>query len=340
MIDRVPTSAGQGAEKMNHQHYKDQLQLMLYDELDAQDRQDLEEHLEGCTECQAELEELKKFHSVLAQHIPAFATDELLQEARHELRGALRTERTKQSIWEKLADRARNLVMPQYKIAFGAVATLAVGVFVGYLVFAPSATEREIQQPASPAAKEASQPLNENPRITNVRFVSSDPTTGDVEFSFDAVKPVHMKGSVNDPDVQKVLAYALLNEQNPGVRLRSVDVIGSEHLKSSSSEVEIKRTLIAALNSDENPGVRKKALEVLEKLPFDDEIKRVFLSVLEHDNSSGLRIAAINALENAWGEKLPIDPEVLNVFKQKMKSDDNNYIRLRARAVVEEMKQQ
>jgi hypothetical protein len=313
---------------------------MLYDELDAQDRRDLEEHLEGCTECQAELEELKKFHAVLAQHMPAFATDEVLQEARYELRGALRTERLKQSIWEKLADLVRNFTLLQYKIAFGAVATLAIGIFLGYLVFAPRATEREIQQPTSPTAKETFQPLKENTRITNVRFVNSDPSTGEVEFSFDAVKPVHMKGSVNDPDVQKVLAYALLNEQNPGVRLRSVDVIGSEHLKSTSSEVEIKRTLIAALNSDGNPGVRKRALEVLEKFSFDDEIKRAFLDVLEHDNSSGLRIAAINALENAWGEKLPVDPEVLNVFKQKMQSDDNNYIRLRARAVVEEMKRQ
>ncbi len=313
---------------------------MLYDELGTQDRQDLEEHLEGCTECQAELEELKKFHSVLARHMPAFATDELLQEMRHELRGALRTERMKQSVWEKLAEHARNLILPQYKIALGAVATLAVGVFLGYLVFAPRVTEREAQQLTTPTAKEASQPLKENTRITNVRFVSSDPSTGQVEFSFDAVKPIYMKGSVNDPDVQKVLAYALLNEQNPGVRLRSVDAIGSEHLKSSSSEVEIKRTLIAALNSDDNPGVRKKALEVLEKLPFDDEVKRAFLSVLEHDNSSGLRIAAINALENAWGEKLPVDPELLSVFKHKMQSDDNNYIRLRARAVVEEMKQQ
>jgi hypothetical protein len=325
---------------MNHQHYKDQLQLMLYDELGAQDRQDLEKHLDGCTECQAELEELKKFHSVLARHTPAFVTDELLQEARHEFRGALRTERMKQSVWEKLAERARDLIQPQYKIALGAVATLAVGVFLGYLVFAPRVTEREAQQLTTPTAKEASQPLKENTRITNVRFVNSDPSTGEVEFSFDAVKPVYMKGSVNDPDVQKVLAYALLNEQNPGVRLRSVDVIGSEHLTSTSSEVEIKRTLIAALNSDDNPGVRKKALEVLEKLPFDDEVKRAFLSVLEHDNSSGLRIAAINALENAWGEKLPVDPELLNVFKHKMQSDDNNYIRLRARAVVEEMKQQ
>jgi len=325
---------------MNHQHYKDQLQLMLYDELSTQDRQDLEKHLEGCTECQAELAELKKFHSVLAQHAPAFVSDEILQEARHELRGALRTERIRQSVWEKLAERVRNLIQPQYKIAFGAVATLAVGVFLGYLVFAPRATERVTQQLTTQAAKETSQPLKENTRITNVRFVNSDPSTGEVEFSFDAVKPVYMKGSVNDPDVQKVLAYALLNEQNPGVRLRSVDVIGSEHLKSTGSEVEIKRTLIAALKSDDNPGVRKEALEVLEKFPFDDEIKRAFLDVLVHDNNSGLRIAAINALENARGEKLPIDPEVLNVFKERMQSDDNNYIRLRARAVVEEMKQQ
>jgi hypothetical protein len=325
---------------MKHQQYKDRLQLMLYDELSTQDRQDLEKHLEECAECRAELEELKRFHSVLAEHTPSFVTDSLLQEARRELRGALRGERLKQSIWEKLAEGVRNLILPQYKTAFGAVATLAVGLFLGYLVFSPRSGERGIQQLPTQAAKETAQPLGGNTQITNVRFVSSDPTSGEVEFTFDAVKPVHMKGSVNDPDIQKVLAYALLNEQNPGVRLRSVDVIGSENLKSTSSEVEIKRTLIAALKSDDNPGVRKEALEVLQRFPFDDEIKRAFLDVLVHDNNSALRITAINALENARGEKLPVDPEVLSVFKQKMLSDENNYIRLRARAVVEEVKQQ
>jgi hypothetical protein len=313
---------------------------MLYDELSTQDRHDLERHLEECAECRAELEELKKFHSVLAQHTPSFVTDTLLQEARRELRGALRSERLKQSTREKLAERVRIFTLPQYKIAFGAVATLAVGLFLGYLVFSPRSAEREIQQLPTQAAKESAQPLGGNTQITNVRFVNSDPTSGEVEFTFDAVKPVHMKGSVNDPDIQKVLAYALLNEQNPGVRLRSVDAIGSEQLKPAGAERDIKRTLIAALKSDKNPGVRKEALAVLQKFPFDEEVKQAFLDVLVHDANSGLRIAAINALEDAGGGNLPLDPEVLKVFKQKMQLDDNNYIRLRARAVVEEMKQQ
>jgi reverse gyrase len=325
---------------MRHQQYKDRLQLMLYDELSTQDRQDIEKHIEECAECQAELEELKKFHSVLAQHTPSFVTDTLLQEARRELRGALRSERLKQSIWEKLAERVRIFTLPQYKIAFGAVGALAVGLFLGYLLFSPRLGGREIQQLPTQAAKETTQPLGGNTQITNVHFVSSDPTSGEVEFTFDAVKPVHMKGSVNDPDIQKVLAYALLNEQNPGVRLRSVDAIGSEQLKPAGAERDIKRTLIAALKSDKNPGVRKEALAVLQKFPFDEEVKQAFLDVLMYDANSGLRIAAINALEDARGENLPLDPEVLKVFKQKMQSDDNNYIRLRARAVVEEMKQQ
>jgi hypothetical protein len=325
---------------MRHQQYKDRLQLMLYDELSTQDQQDLERHLEGCAECRAELEELKRFHSVLAQHTPSFVTDALLQEARYELRGALRTERLKQPIWEKLAERVHNLIFQQYKIAFGAVATLAVGLFLGYLVFSPGSGEREIQQLPTQAAKKTAQPLGGNTQITNVRFVNSDPTSGEVEFTFDAVKPARMKGSVNDPEIQEVLAYALLNEQNPGVRLRSVDAIGFEHLKPTGGEGDIKRTLITALKSDKNPGVRKEALAVLQKFPFGEEIKQAFLDVLVHDTNSGLRIAAINALEDARGENLPLDPEVLQVFKQKMQSDDNNYIRLRARAVVEEVKQQ
>ena len=325
---------------MNHEQYKELLQLSLYDELDRDEAHTLEKHLAVCKDCRSELEELKNLHSALAQHRPPEVTEQLLQETRQELRVALRNERVRQSGWEKLAERARDLILPQYKIAFGAVATLAVGILLGYLVFAPSSTQRVHEQPPLQVARETPQGLKESTRITNVRFINSDVSSGEVEFMFEAVKPVRMEGSVNDPEIQKVLAYALLNDQNPGVRLRSVDAIGSEQLKQPAIEGEIKEALIAALKSDENPGVRKEALAVLQKFPFDDETKRVFLDVLIHDNNSGLRIAAINALEAARGESRHLDQEVLNVLKEKMRSDENNYIRLRARAVVEEMKQQ
>ena len=61
--------------------------------------------------------------------------------------------------------------------------------------------------------------------ISNIQFIDSDPSDGEVEFTFQASKPVRLKGNVNDPKIQSVLTYAMLNEQNPGSRLNSINAM-------------------------------------------------------------------------------------------------------------------
>ncbi len=37
-----------------------------------------------------------------------------------------------------------------------------------------------------------------------------------------------LRGKVNDPQIQSVLTYAMLNEQNPGSRLNSINAMDTE----------------------------------------------------------------------------------------------------------------
>jgi HEAT repeat protein len=213
---------------------------------------------------------------------------------------------------------------PRYLgLALGSLAMIACGVLIDRFAFPAAASPQGPFQPDAEA------------RIANVRFLNPG-TQQELEFSFDAVKPMRVRGTIHDERIQKVLTYALLNEQNPGVRLRAISTMAGP--SSRPPDREMKAALIIALRSDENAGVRKEALTALRKLPFDIEIRDALLHALMHDKNPGIRIAAINGLDSAG--TLGADPAVLEALKQKVNSDDNNYIRLRAKTVLQEVREQ
>lgn len=329
---------------MKHRQFKEWLHLSAINELkdDAQGLLDI--HLRECSECRAELKELQRFHSLIEKQKPIEVSDALLHEARQQLRAALLRERLEKSMWEKVLGLTREFVYREYKIAFGGFAMAALGLFVGYLVFVPTRTaEDKIVQREHPVVRQAMQSGDRSDsftqgdtRTSNVRFVDSDASDGVIEFTFDAVTPMHVRGNVNDDKVQKVLARALTNEENAGIRLRTVSAIALRVQGEKNSDPEVKAALIFALKGDQNPGVRQAALRVLLQYPLDAEIKKALMVTLTHDKNSGNRIAAINGLASASVEGHHLDQGILDVLKQKIQSDNNNYVRRQARTVVEE----
>lgn len=319
---------------MSHDEWKELLSLSLYDEVNEEERILLEDHLKTCQNCKKEQENLKKLHLVLGSH-PAPGED-LLQDARTQLRSALRAERNRESIWQKI----RN-VLPgtsKYGVAWASGLALVLGLVIGRFAFVTAppqqkstdSSNQSIEQVAFKGAKGAFD--QGTGQITNVKFTDSDPSDGDVEFTFNAVAPMHYKGPLNDPKVQDVLSHAIVNEDNPGTRLDAVNAL--EKYAPKDPDPDIKAALIKAAEKDSNPAVRQQALSVLEKFRFDQEIKDTFIYVLTQDNNPGLRIEAIKGLE---GNRM--DQQVLDVLKKSATTDNNNYIRLRANNVLREVKQ-
>jgi hypothetical protein len=247
------------------------------------------------------------------------------------------------------------------KPAMGIAASLAVGVLAGALLF-PRTVEVKVAQGGGPkpaastpstidltntdvnanantpltTAVETAAPasLSGETEIANVRFIDQNSAgDGTVEFAFDAIRPVRIKGNVNDPKIQEMLTYALVKEHNAGVRLRAVSTISANHSKPDS---KVKEALLTALRSDSNDGVRKEALAVLQKYPFDEEIQVAFLYVLQNDPNPAMRIEAIKSLEakNIEGKQL------IQVLRDRMESDNNSFIRQKAKAVLEEVEVQ
>lgn len=316
----------------SHQDHRERIVLMLYDELSEPERRDTEEHLKTCEACREELDQLRRFHKSVDDADHGFSRevpDRLLQEARQELRGALRSERGKQQ--RAFGARVIRLVrpwIPDYRVAIGLAAALAVGVLAGYIIFA--AARRGLDKPRM--FTEERPYYESNVEISNVRFLSRDTQSGEVEFAFDTVRPMTVRGRVDDPRVQKVLTYALLKEQNPGVRLQAVDT-----MRNTRHDSDIEQALIASLKFDPNDGVRKEAFSVLQQYPYNNDIKHALLYVLQNDNNPGMRVAAIKVLE---ARKDAADQDVLPVLRDRVRSDDNHFVRTVAQTWLKEVKEQ
>ncbi len=320
---------------MKHALYKQWIQLSLYDELDADQKRALDAHLGSCGECQAELGALTRFQEIASKRTPPEITENLLEEARRELRAALRVERSRRSRWDWLPTWLELRLPPVARIAFSSGVTLAIGVLIGYALFRDATEESSLPLQRVPAVTQFEMGETE---IAAVKFLDADPVDGEVEFSFEVVRPIRVRGSIYDEQIQRVLARALLNERNPGVRLQTVSAIASTAVSHPDPLVE--RALIEAMKHDENPGVRKEAMKALRNVRIDEDIKQALLYVLANVTNEGLRIEAINSLSlAAIGEK-GVNGELLNVLREKMQSDRNTYIRLRAKALLEEVKQQ
>ena len=318
---------------MRHKQFEEWLQLAKYNELNEQEQALLNNHLTACEKCRIEAEELNKLHDILAHRKSVEIKESLIQDARRNLRVKIFSGTGKETLWESIKNKIGEYASSPVQVALGGAAMTVIGIVIGYFAFkAPAEEPFPIRQASAVEAGES--------QITNVRFINRDTQTGDVEFTFKTVTPVHIRGNVNEERVQKILARALVSDQNIGIRLQAVNMIGAQAEQGQSIskfDEEVKQALVTALLHDENPGVRKQALEVLKNYLPDPIVVRAFLQVLAKEKNTGLKIAAINSFDLTKYENQPISGEIFETFRNKAQSDDNNYIRIKAKTALQEV---
>jgi len=314
---------------MSHNEFKQLIQLSLYGELSTENQKKLISHLESCEECRMELEQQKKIMMLIADHKNLEVNEELLKEARMQLRGAIRQERNNQTP-STIINYVFQLFSSPPRLAFGAVSLLLLGIIIGSFFMG---REKLIITEKDPEFTNAS--IFENDlKISNMQFIDSDPSDGEIEFTFDAKKQIHYKGSINDPKVQSFLTYAMLNDQNPGSRFNSINVLDS--YGKVALDKDIKDALVTVLMTDNNQGVRREALKLLNRAPFDDSIKQANLFVLLNDSSSALRIEALNALIDATKSGHSLNQNDVDLVIKQAGQDNNNYIKIKSKTLLQE----
>jgi len=314
---------------MDHIKYQELNTLSLYEELKSDEQSGLIHHLVICPECYADFEEKIKLKETLSEHGLKQPGVALLNQARRELRIALENDFKKNFI-TKMVDSLGSLFRSNYKMILAGAAMVLVGLIAGKYIFSSNSFYNDnIYLKAKSDSF-----LQDNTQITNVKFADNIAAGGEVEFSFDAVKPVHIKGNINDPKIQNILSYAMVNGSNVGVRLNSINLINSN--TSGKIDKDVRNAMINVIKNDLNPGVRREALKLMKKFPYDDEIKKTLLYVLQFDNDTSMRIESINLLMDAQKEGHSFNNEDLNIFREKLKQDNNLYIQYRVKSVLKE----
>lgn len=316
---------------MKHNEYKQLLQLSLFGELKSEEQSKLKAHLLTCEECRSGLEDQKNLLELISGKKKADVDEKVLSAARYQLRGALRAEKENKNIFGSITDNNIQLFTTPLRFVFAGAALLIVGFLIGAIFFSKS-SQAEITSQQNGENRFAS--LSEDISISNVRFIDSDASDGEVEFTFEASRPVRLKGNINDQQIQSVLTYAMLNEQNPGARLNSINAMDAETPVQYDNDV--KNALITVIMTDENPGVRREALKLMSKFTYDETVKQALLYVITSDTVSGLRIEALNSLIEAGGKGYKLNHEELNLFRNKLQDDENPYIKLRSKTILQE----
>jgi len=300
---------------MNCPWVRDQILLYLYKELDDPERIEIEQHLERCSECSAEVERERALHRLMDRREHPAVSLALLASCRARLAEALEGEPRRRWAWGRFWGGIAAL-RPSFQPALAAL-LLLVGFLAGWGL---SAFQRLPQLPGLTRAEEFNLA-----NISSIHSISTDPT-GQLEVVFDTTRRRVLRGTSRDPRVEQLLVYAAKNYSNPGIRLDSIEL-----LKDRVEDGEIRGALVSALRADRNAGVRLKALQALKNSVADEQVRQALLEVLRRDDNPGLRIEAIDQLSKLR------DASTVPLLQQLAAGDPNNYVRLRSASALREL---
>ncbi|MHB8303044.1 MAG: zf-HC2 domain-containing protein [Acidobacteriaceae bacterium] len=162
------------------------------------------------------------------------------------------------------------------------------------------------------------------PAISDVSGIVEHPDTNMVEVRFNRMVPGTVEGSMDDPEVQKLLLMAAQNPSDPTLQSDSLGLLAEQCKAGHYCEGGPVRTaLMVALRYDRDPGVRLKSLEGLQPyIGQDVRVRDAVLESLMHDPSQPIRSHALQMLE-----PVNADSSVRVVLKTLSTRDDNPAMR-------------
>lgn len=300
---------------MSCREYQHHIVLFLYEELSDPDRAGLETHLEECSSCKQAFEMEKDMHLVLAEDAISWdVPSDLLVESRRSLANELDRLERKRSWWR----------VPTFSVVFTPMRLLESGALVamGLALGVYLTTQQVSTPPVSSTPETSTAGISMIPRdatVSNPRIVNVNATTGVVEMAVEVVQPLRFQGNVEDETVQQLLFSMLRTAENPGSRLRAVEVLSQE-----PTDQVVKEALMDSLINDVNPEVRRQALEGLVPFAGQEDVRAALIQALEKDQVAGIRVQAIEALS-----RFSKDEAVARTVQAITKDDDNSYVQMK-----------
>lgn len=271
-------------------------------------REQMDEHRDECLDCAEFWEEQVAFSAMLKElPQPEISNGEL-----DRLHSGIMERVQQEAIVHDKKQTAKTAlqIRPWWTNISVAAATLVMGLFLGRYI--PGSSTPADQPQINSAA------MMDEFNIEDIRIQVVNQSTGDLEIEYSQTKDQKVAGNVNDPYIQRLLAYAMVKDENPGTRLRSVKL--STEMQAGN---EILSALITTVKSDENDGVRLKAMKSLREFPLSEPVKDLCVDVIANDDYPAMRMEAIQILTEA--EK--IDKEDDSVLKKAAEEDDAQGVR-------------
>jgi hypothetical protein len=294
---------------MNCDWVQENICLYLYNELADDARHELEQHTQRCKDCAAELAAQQEFQAEMNALPVEEPSASFLASARMRLQEALETTQQNRAWYHRLAfDPTAWLRQVRFSPALAAV-LLVVG-FGGGL----GTMYRALGGSHPPKSTEV-----QGASIAGITSIDRQPNSDKIKINYERMVPDSVEGQVSDAQIQDLLAFAAKsNNNNPGVRLDSV-----EALNSKPDDPRVREALTYALRYDSNPGVRLKALDGLGSYVKQDiRVRNAVLEALLNDSNLGVRSGALHALE-----PVRADSSVRMALQQLAKEDPSAYIR-------------
>jgi len=328
-----------------------------------QENQRVEKHLALCETCASQLAEERSLHESLMEALQATEHVDsggiLLSQCRSELAEALDDlsapplrQPWKPFGWLRSVMVMRPVLSGATLVLFGA----AVGTQVVPRIserFNPGAGVTPVNISATP--KFTDEQLG-NMAVAGISVTpAQDGMPGGLQVHVRTEEPMVLSGSVDDPDLRRVLTYVVENgdQTDAGVRLDCLDA-----LRLRTSDADVRRALLYAAQKDQNPAVRMKAMDSLRDVTTDPKVRETLIGALEHDANAGVRVEAVNLLVHSLetesantprsvepaiapeGFERPLDPSLLQVVRtlqELERRDPNPNVRLRSAAALRQI---
>lgn len=326
---------------MNCEMAQECIVLVAYGELPDDQAHQLEQHLTGCERCREEMEAvagLQKAMSVLPVSDPS---PSLLARTRMRLDEALDAMpqggfllRRWQSFRRGAGRLASAPVMASAVVLLGAGA----GGWGGYHLGRKPEAPRKAALMASSAAPAVPVLAQLDPaEIARVSSVTEEPGTQELEVRFDRVVPETVFGTVDDPEIRRLLVAAARDRGNLRAHEDSVNVLARDcRTGRVCSNGPVRNALMVALRYDSDAAVRQKALEGLQPYIGEDvRVRDAVLEALMSDPDPQIRTEAIGLLT-----PVEADSSVREVLQTVANQDDSPYIRTVSREFLEQVSQQ
>ncbi|MGB2593049.1 MAG: HEAT repeat domain-containing protein [Candidatus Acidiferrum sp.] len=320
-------------------------------------------HLAECAECAAQLAEERGLHESLMDALQASERSDtggiLLSQCRSELAEALDDlsappvyERLRPVGWLRRWMAMRPILSGSLLLLFGAALGAQLLPWISARL-QPASNGQMVN--VSPTTKFSDEQLSKM-AVAGINFAPTpNGAPGTVQLQVRTEEPLVLSGSVDDPDLRRVLTYVVENgeQTDTGVRLDCL-----EALRARSSDVDVRRALLFAARKDQNPAVRMKALESLRDAVSDKAVRETLVDALQHDANPGVRVEAVNLLVRSLeqstqqaamntepvlapdGMDHPLDPameHVVRALEELQRSDPNRYVRLRSAAALRQI---